>query len=152
MESTAGRLAGRILVALVAAWLVSCEAAYARADKLNILFIMSDDVGVDNISAYSHGLVGYRTPNLDRIASEGVAFTDYYAEQSCTAGRSAFILGLFLFRGDLIVSSVAHALHPQGVDRFTAHGLNRRERAPSEVQKQLGKRSRGQWKRYAAGC
>ncbi len=54
---------------------------------------MSDDVGISNISAYSEGLVGYHTPNIDRIADEGVKFTDYYAEQSCTAGRSAFITG-----------------------------------------------------------
>ena len=54
---------------------------------------MSDDVGISNISAYSEGLVGYHTPNIDRIAKEGLKFTDYYAEQSCTAGRSAFITG-----------------------------------------------------------
>ena len=67
--------------------------AFAAADKPNILVIMSDDVGVTNVSAYSRGLVGYQTPNIDRIANEGVLFTDYYAEQSCTAGRSAFITG-----------------------------------------------------------
>ena len=63
------------------------------AEKPNILLIMSDDVGITNISAYGDGLVGYRTPNIDRIANEGMRFTDYYAEQSCTAGRSAFITG-----------------------------------------------------------
>ena len=63
------------------------------AKKPNILVIMSDDVGITNISAYSRGLVGYQTPNIDRIANEGMFFTDYYAEQSCTAGRSAFITG-----------------------------------------------------------
>jgi len=62
-------------------------------DKPNILIIMSDDVGITNVSAYSMGLSGYKTPNIDRLAEEGVMFTDYYAEQSCTAGRSAFILG-----------------------------------------------------------
>ena len=67
--------------------------ALAKSDKPNILVIMSDDVGVTNISAYSRGLVGYQTPNIDRIANEGMLFTDYYAEQSCTAGRSAFITG-----------------------------------------------------------
>jgi arylsulfatase len=55
--------------------------------------IMSDDVGITNVNAYSRGLAGYETPNIDRIANEGVLFTDYYAEQSCTAGRSAFITG-----------------------------------------------------------
>ena len=54
---------------------------------------MSDDVGITNLSCYSRGLVGYQTPNIDRIASEGMLFTDCYAEQSCTAGRSAFITG-----------------------------------------------------------
>ena len=67
--------------------------AIQAADKPNILLIMSDDVGITNISAYGDGLVGYRTPNIDRIANEGMRFTDYYAEQSCTAGRSAFITG-----------------------------------------------------------
>jgi len=65
----------------------------AAATKPNILFIMSDDVGITNVSAYGEGVVGYHTPNIDRIAKEGMKFTDYYAEQSCTAGRSAFITG-----------------------------------------------------------
>ncbi len=65
----------------------------AASEKPNILMIMSDDVGITNVSAYSRGLAGYKTPNIDRIANEGVLFTDYYAEQSCTAGRSAFITG-----------------------------------------------------------
>jgi arylsulfatase len=72
---------------------LACPAAFAVKDKPNILLIMSDDVGITNISAYSDGLVGYRTPNIDRIANEGMRFTDYYAEQSCTAGRSAFVTG-----------------------------------------------------------
>jgi len=59
----------------------------------NILVIFGDDVGQSNISAYTHGLVGYKTPNIDRIAKEGMMFTDYYAENSCTAGRSSFITG-----------------------------------------------------------
>ena len=59
-------------------------------DKPNILVIWGDDVGRSNISAYTMGLVGYKTPNIDRVAKEGMMFTDYYAEQSCTAGRSAF--------------------------------------------------------------
>jgi len=67
--------------------------ANAQSKKPNILVIMSDDVGITNISAYSRGLVGYQTPNIDRIANEGMIFTDAYAEQSCTAGRSAFITG-----------------------------------------------------------
>ena len=58
----------------------------------NILVIMTDDVGIWNISAYHRGMMGGRTPNIDRIAKEGALFTDYYAQQSCTAGRAAFIL------------------------------------------------------------
>src|SRR5437899_2861173 len=61
--------------------------------KPNILVIFGDDIGQSNISAYTHGLVGYKTPNIDRIAREGMMFTDYYAENSCTAGRSSFITG-----------------------------------------------------------
>ena len=65
----------------------------AKANKPNILFIMSDDIGWFNISAYNHGIMGYRTPNIDRIAKEGAMFTDFYGQQSCTAGRAAFITG-----------------------------------------------------------
>ncbi len=61
--------------------------------KPNILILWGDDVGWWNISYNSRGQMGYRTPNIDRVANEGVAFTDYYAQQSCTAGRAAFITG-----------------------------------------------------------
>ncbi len=67
----------------------------------NILVIFGDDIGQTNLSAYSFGLMGYRTPNIDRIAGEGMMFTDYYAEQSCTAGRSSFITGQCVFRTGL---------------------------------------------------
>ena len=73
----------------------------AQAAKPNILVIWGDDIGQSNISAYTRGLMGYRTPNIDRIANEGVLFTDYYGEQSCTAGRSSFILGQSVFRSGL---------------------------------------------------
>ena len=65
----------------------------AKTGKPNILVLWGDDVGWWNISYNSRGQMGYRTPNIDRVANEGVAFTDYYAQQSCTAGRSAFITG-----------------------------------------------------------
>jgi arylsulfatase len=69
-------------------------AAQAPAGKKpNIVIIWGDDIGQSNISAYSHGLMGYKTPNIDRVAKEGMMFTDYYAEQSCTAGRASFITG-----------------------------------------------------------
>jgi len=60
--------------------------------KPNILVIWGDDIGISNISAYSDGLMGYTTPNIDRVANEGMIFTDSYAEQSCTAGRASFII------------------------------------------------------------
>ncbi|PLX12079.1 MAG: arylsulfatase [Marinilabiliales bacterium] len=72
-----------------------------KNDKPNILVLWGDDIGQSNISAYTMGLVGYRTPNIDRIADEGMIFTDYYAEQSCTAGRSSFITGQSVFRTGL---------------------------------------------------
>jgi arylsulfatase len=71
------------------------------ADKPNILVIWGDDIGMTNISAYSNGVMGYRTENIDRIAAEGALFTDYYGEQSCTAGRAAFITGQNPYRTGL---------------------------------------------------
>jgi arylsulfatase len=71
------------------------------ADKPNILVIWGDDIGITNLSCYSDGLMGYRTPNIDRIAGEGMRFTDSYGEQSCTAGRSAFITGQSTYRTGL---------------------------------------------------
>ena len=65
----------------------------ATQSKPNILILQGDDIGWWNISYNSRGQMGYRTPNIDRVANEGVAFTDYYAQQSCTAGRAAFITG-----------------------------------------------------------
>ena len=86
----------RLLPALALA-ILGAGTAHA-ADKPNILVVWGDDVGQSNISAYTHGLVGYKTPNIDRIANEGMTFTDYYGEQSCTAGRSSFITGQSVFR------------------------------------------------------
>lgn len=71
----------------------AAKAQTAPPAKPNILVIFGDDVGQANISAYTHGVVGYKTPNIDRLAREGMMFTDYYAENSCTAGRSSFITG-----------------------------------------------------------
>ena len=69
--------------------------------KPNILVIWGDDIGISNLSCYSHGLMGYQTPNIDRIAREGMLFTDSYGEQSCTAGRSSFITGQSVYRTGL---------------------------------------------------
>jgi arylsulfatase len=74
----------------------------AQASKPNILIIWGDDIGYWNISAYNQGMMGYKTPNIDRIAKEGVLFTDYYGQQSCTAGRAAFITGQSPFRTGLL--------------------------------------------------
>ena len=73
----------------------------AASDKPNILVIWGDDIGQSNISAYTMGMMGYRTPNIDRIAKEGMIFTDYYGEQSCTAGRSSYITGQSVYRTGL---------------------------------------------------
>lgn len=70
-------------------------------DKPNILIIFPDDVGWENVSAYSHGVMGYRTPNIDRIAKEGAMFTDHYAQPSCTAGRAALITGQYPIRSGM---------------------------------------------------
>jgi arylsulfatase len=97
-------------------------------DKPNILVIWGDDIGWANISAYNHGMMGYKTPNIDRIANEGAMFTDWYAQQSCTAGRAAFILGQHPFRTGLLTigmpgaeqgiqdnqPTIAELLKPQG--------------------------------------
>ena len=85
---------------ILAGLLASAASAFA-ADKPNILVIWGDDVGQSNISAYTRGMMGYTTPNIDRIADEGIIFTDYYGEQSCTAGRSSFIMGQSVFRTGL---------------------------------------------------
>jgi len=89
----------RSATALLAVFLLA--GVVAAQKKPNILVIWGDDVGQSNISAYTRGLVGYTTPNIDRIANEGMLFTDYYGEQSCTAGRSSFITGQSVFRTGL---------------------------------------------------
>jgi arylsulfatase len=80
---------------------VAASPALAQQSKPNILVIFGDDIGQTNISAYGFGVVGYKTPNIDRIAHEGALFTDYYAENSCTAGRSTFITGQSCLRTGL---------------------------------------------------
>lgn len=91
-----------LISALAVALVAITGSAFAQdAKKPNILVIWGDDVGQSNISAYTMGLMGYRTPNIDRIAQEGMIFTDYYGEQSCTAGRSSYIMGQSVFRTGL---------------------------------------------------
>ena len=93
-------LRGLLLSLFTLAFLIS-STTFAAAKKPNILVIWGDDVGLTNVSAYSRGLMGFKTPNIDRIAKEGILFTDYYGEQSCTAGRSSFIMGQSVFRTGL---------------------------------------------------
>ena len=87
--------------------------ASAQTSKPNILVIMGDDIGITNISAYGHGVIGYQTPNIDRLSKEGALFTDYYGQQSCTAGRAAFITGQVPFRTGM--SKVGLPGAPQGL-------------------------------------
>jgi arylsulfatase len=96
--------------------------------KPNILVIFGDDIGQTNLSAYSFGLMGYKTPNIDRVAREGMMFTDYYAEQSCTAGRSTFITGQCTLRTGLSKVGIPGA----------ALGLQARDATLAELLKPLG--------------
>jgi arylsulfatase A-like enzyme len=103
-------------------------AAAPAAGKPNILVIFGDDIGQTNVSAYSFGVMGYRTPNIDRLAREGMMFTDYYAEQSCTAGRSTFITGQ---------ASLRTGLSKVGIPGATV-GLQPRDATIAELLKPLG--------------
>ena len=99
---------------LLALLLMSICFSFAQKNKKpNILVIWGDDIGQSNVSAYTMGLVGYRTPNIDRVAKEGMIFTDYYSEQSCTAGRSSFITGQSVLRTGL--SKVGMPGAPEGI-------------------------------------
>ncbi|MDJ0865517.1 MAG: arylsulfatase [Myxococcota bacterium] len=90
------------VLAIAGALLLAAGSAGAQpAGKPNILVIWGDDIGITNLSTYSRGLMGYQTPNIDRIAAEGMLFTDYYGDQSCTAGRSSFVTGQSPFRTGL---------------------------------------------------
>src|SRR5262249_27920515 len=96
-ESMSSSILRKLLPALLtlvfAATMISAPAGAQQQQKTNIVIIWGDDIGQSNVSAYSRGLMGYQTPNIDRVANEGIMFTDYYAEQSCTAGRASFITG-----------------------------------------------------------
>jgi arylsulfatase A-like enzyme len=105
----------------------ACTSVYA-AEKPNILVIWADDVGYWNLSHINHGMMGYKTPNIDRIANEGLHFTDYYGEQSCTAGRSAFITGQHPVRTGLTKVGMPGA----------AQGLQKEDPTIAELLKPLG--------------
>src|SRR2546423_6907668 len=126
-----------IVITLLASISILATAALAQAKqstsgggagKPNILVIFGDDIGQTNVSAYSMGVMGYRTPNIDRVAKEGMILTDYYAEQSCTAGRSSFITGQCTLRTGL--SKV-------GLPGATV-GLQARDATTAELLKPLG--------------
>jgi arylsulfatase len=107
MMSRVPKLKARLVlaVAMIAALLAvgtNVRSAKAADKKPNILIIWGDDIGYWNISAYNQGMMGYKTPNIDRIAREGALFTDWYGQQSCTAGRAAFITGQSPFRTGLL--------------------------------------------------
>src|SRR5262245_7378133 len=103
----------KVLACLCAAALWAPALAQAAEKKPNILVIWGDDIGIHNISAYNLGAMGYKTPSIDRLAKEGALFTDFYAQQSCTAGRASFILGQHPFRTGLLTIGMPGS--PQGI-------------------------------------
>src|SRR5262249_39405554 len=106
------RYGGVALLASLASLSVVMDAR-AQNQKPNIIFIMGDDIGWSNIGVYNQGIMAGRTPNLDQLASEGMRFTDYYAEASCTAGRANFITGELPIRTGL--TTVGQAGAPLGM-------------------------------------
>jgi arylsulfatase len=122
----------RRLLALIGATLVLGLTAFVgpamAQDRPNIVVIWGDDIGFWNVGAYSRGMMGYQTPNIDRIANEGALFTDMYAQQSCTAGRAAFILGQSPFRTGLLTIGVPGS----------AQGITKDQPTIAELLKPLG--------------
>jgi arylsulfatase len=104
-----------IIAVLAVLALVAPAQAQQAAKKPNILVIWGDDIGQFNISAYNRGMMGYKTPNIDRIASEGALFTDWYGQQSCTAGRAAFVTGQSPIRTGLTKVGLPGA--PEGMQK-----------------------------------
>jgi arylsulfatase len=116
---------GRFALSAAVLALMAGAAVAQEAEKPNILVIWGDDIGQSNVSAYSMGLMGYRTPNIDRIANEGMIFTDYYGEQSCTAGRSSFITGQSVFRTGLSKVGMPGANEGMQIEDPTIAGMLR---------------------------
>ena len=104
---------------------LAAATAEAQGKKPNILVIFGDDIGYWNVSAYNRGMMGYRTPNIDRLAKEGAIFTDHYAQQSCTAGRAAFITGQ---------SCYPHGLAEGGFARREGRSVGKRSHAGRAAQ------------------
>jgi arylsulfatase A-like enzyme len=102
-----------LLGLLTAIIMVTAPAAAQQQQKPNIVMIMGDDIGIWNIGAHHHGLMAGRTPNIDQLATEGMLFSDYYAEVSCTAGRQNFITGELPIRTGM--TTVGQAGSPIGL-------------------------------------
>jgi hypothetical protein len=109
---TYGLSVASILITATAFLFAVCP-AWAADKKPNIVFIMGDDIGWSNIGAYNRGIMSGKTPNLDQLAAQGMLFTDYYAEASCTAGRANFITGELPIRTGL--TTVGQAGSPLGM-------------------------------------
>jgi arylsulfatase A-like enzyme len=119
----------RAAIAVALAVLLAGMASPAFAqEQPNFLVIWGDDVGYWNISAYNQGMMGYETPNIDRLANEGALFTDWYAQQSCTAGRAAFIMGQHPFRTGLLTIGMPGS----------PHGINEADPTIAEILGPLG--------------
>ncbi|WIO75561.1 arylsulfatase [Porticoccaceae bacterium LTM1] len=104
-----------LIMKFIALSILLISSAYSHAEKPNILVIWGDDVGWSNLSSYNHAVMGYSTPNIDRIANEGVLFTDHYAQPSCTAGRAAFITGQYPIRSGM--TTVGQPGDPLGLSK-----------------------------------
>lgn len=117
MKFAKGRRLLTFAVAIVTVGLLlgTADFASAQTKKPNILVIWGDDIGQFNVSAYNHGMMGYKTPNIDRIAKQGAMFTDWYGQQSCTAGRAAFITGQSPIRTGLTKVGLPGA--PEGMQK-----------------------------------
>jgi len=122
------RLTGFVLTVSMLLATTVATAQEEAAKPPNIVVIWGDDIGQSDISAYTRGLMGFQTPNIDRVATEGMLFTDYYAEQSCTAGRSAFITGQSVFRTGLSKVGMPGA----------TEGMNAKDPTIAELLKPLG--------------
>jgi arylsulfatase len=106
----------KIVSSVLSCLLVAAANTQAQTRKPNMLVIFGDDIGIANLSCYSAGLMGYETPNIDRVAREGIRFLHYYGEQSCTAGRSAFLTGQHIIRTGL--SKVGFPGAPMGMSQL----------------------------------
>ena len=118
MRTTISTLGKWLCAAMMLAAAFSAQTSYAQQQRPNILVIFGDDIGFTNVSAYSRGVMGYRTPNIDRIANEGALFTDHYAHPSCTAGRAAFVTGMYPIRSGLTTVGMVGA--PVGMQAHDA--------------------------------